>query len=89
MLPFVLSVLGGGVVAYTLIETELAIPVFLGTALFIVLLFLAPTLAWWLLALVTIYCVGMFALAWLPQLIGVALGFIMFFFLVLGLIHAL
>ena len=78
-MPLLIAILGGAAVSYFLIESELAIPAFIGMVVFITLLFVWPTLAWWLLALVSMW----------ETVLGVILGVFMFIFLVLGLIHAL
>ena len=88
-MPILFSVLGGIAVSWLLIETEFAIPAFIWMVLFIVLLFVAPTLAWWMLALtVVLGLLIALAAAW-EYVLGVLLGCVMFFFLVIGLIHAL
>ena len=88
-MPILIAVLGGAAVSYLLIETELAIPAFIGMVLFITLLFVAPVLAWWMLGL-SLLAAALVALAsaW-EYVLGIVLGFIMFFFLVIGLIYAL
>lgn len=87
-MPILFAVLGGAAVSYMLIETELAIPAFIGMVVFIVLLFVWPTAAWWMLGL-CLLAAALVALASAWQyVLGVVLGFIMFFFLVIGLINA-
>ena len=88
-MPIVLAILGGAAVSYMLIESELAIPAFIGMVIFITLLFVAPTLAWWVLALCMLAAALVALAATWPYVLGIILGFIMFFFLVIGLIHAL
>ena len=88
-MPVVLAILGGAAVSYMLIESELAIPAFIGMVLFITLLFVWPTAAWWMLGLCVLgAALVALAAAW-EYVLGIVLGCFMFFFLVLGLVHAL
>jgi hypothetical protein len=88
-MPILIAILGGAAVSYLLIESELAIPAFIWMVVFIVLLYVAPTLAWWMLGLtVALGLLVALAATW-QYVLGIVLGFVMFFFLVIGLIHAL
>lgn len=88
-MPILIAILGGAAVSYLLIESELAIPAFIGMVVFIVLLFVAPTLAWWMLGLsLALGLLVALAAAW-EYVLGILLGCIMFVFLILGLVHAL
>lgn len=88
-MPILWPILGGIAVTWLLRETDMAIPVFVWMVVFIVLLFVAPTLAWWMLGLTL--ALGLLAVlaAFWETVLGIILGVIMFVFLVLGLIHAL
>ncbi len=88
-MPIVLAVLGGAAVTYFLIETELAIPAFIGMVVFITLLFVWPTAAWWMLALTLAAGLLVALVSMWETVLGIMLGVFMFIFLVLGLIHAL
>ena len=88
-MPILFAILGGAALSYLLIESELAIPAFIGMVVFIVLLYVAPTLAWWMLGLsIALTLLVALAATW-QYVLGIVLGFVMFFFLVIGLIHAL
>ncbi len=88
-MPIVWAILGGAAVSYLLIESELAIPAFIGMAVFIMLLFVWPTAAWWMLGIALLLgLLAVLAATW-EYVVGVVLGFIMFFLLVVGLLHAL
>jgi len=88
-MPILLSLIGGAALAYWLIDSELAIPAFIGMVMFIMLLFVWPTAAWWMLALTVALGLLVALAAMWETVLGIVLGFIMFFFLVIGLIHAL
>ena len=88
-MPILIAILGGAAVSYLLIESELAIPAFIGMVVFIMLLFVWPTAAWWMLGLtVALGLLVALAAAW-EYVLGIVLGCIMFLFLILGLAHAL
>jgi hypothetical protein len=88
-MPILIAILGGAAVSYLLIESELAIPAFIGMVVFIVLLFVWPTAAWWMLALTVALGLLVALAAMWETVLGIVLGFVMFFFLILGLVHAL
>ncbi len=88
-MPIVLASVGGAALSYWLIDTELAIPAFIWMVVFIALLFMSPPMAWWMLGLTVAAAALVATLAAWQYVLGVVLGFIMFFFLVVGLIHAL
>ncbi len=88
-MPILWTIVGGALVSYMLIETELAIPAFIWMVVFIVLLYVAPALAWWMLGISLALGALVFLAAFWEYALGIVLGFFMFFFLVVGLIHAL
>ena len=88
-MPLLIAILGGAAVSYFLIESELAIPAFIGMVVFIVLLFVWPTAAWWMLALTLAAGLLLALVSMWETVLGIILGVFMFIFLVLGLIHAL
>jgi len=88
-MPILIAILGGAALSYLLIESELAIPAFIGMVVFIVLLYVAPTLAWWMLGITVVLGLLLALAATWQYVLGIMLGFVMFFFLVIGLIHAL
>jgi len=88
-MPVVLAILGGAALSYWLIESELAIPAFIGMVVFILLLFVWPTAAWWILGLCVLAAALVALLSAWQYVLGVLLGCLMFLLLVLGLVHAL
>lgn len=88
-MPLLLAIVGGAAVSYLLIESELAIPAFIGMVVFILLLFVWPAAAWSMLGLALVLALLVLLAATWEYVLGIVLGVIMFFFLILGLIHAL
>lgn len=88
MIPVITALAGGAIVSYILQEAELAIPVFVGTVLFIVLLFIWPAAAWTLFFGVCIISLVLGLIAYWETALGIVLGVLMFVFLVLGLLHS-
>lgn len=88
-MPVWVAVLGGVAVSYFLIETELAIPAFVCVIVWTALLYISPTLAWWMLGLTVLLGLLLFLAAFWEYALGVVLGILLTFFIIIGIIHAL
>ena len=87
-MPILLILLAGAALTFWLVDSEQAIPVFLGLCLFIFLLFAAPTLAWWFFIAVCVVAVGAFIIAFWEVAAGITLGIALTALLMLGLLTA-
>ena len=87
-MPTLLFILGGAGIAYALIESGLAVPAFILTAICIVLLYVSPAVSmWYLTALLALSIIAVLIAFW-EQVLGILLGVLLTVLIVGGLIHA-
>lgn len=86
---FLLSIAGGGAIAYLLIRSGLAIPALIAFIIFTALLWTNPTGAATVAMLVIAACGVLAAITYWEATVAIILGFILFIFFMLGLLHAI
>jgi hypothetical protein len=88
-MPFLWPILGGIAVTWLLRETEMAIPAFIWFWILIALMLWWPAGAAWFVILTVALGVLAFCAAFWEHVVGVILGFFMFFMFVVAFISAI